>query len=75
MKALLGWLTVLLEYINLLTNICGQICKKGSYISNTVGLGGNAILVLDILYRKNRGITIYLGFYSSLWIDCSIRIF
>jgi len=36
-----------------------------------VGLGGIAILVLDISYRKNQ--RIYCGFYKSLWINYSIR--
>ena len=30
-----------------------------------VGLGGIAILVLDILYKKYRDITIYRGFYKT----------
>ena len=37
----------------------------------TVGLGGIAILVLDISYRKS----IILLFIAVLLIDCSIRMF
>ena len=34
----------------------------------TLGLGGNAILVLDISCRKN-------CYLLRFWIDCSIRMF
>ena len=40
-----------------------------------IGLYGIAILVLDTFYRKNCDITILCGFYKTLWIDCSIRVF
>ena len=43
--------------------------------SHTLGLGSNAILVLNILHRKKHDITIYHGFYRSQFIDCSIRVF
>ena len=42
-----------------------------------VGLGGIAILVLDILYEKTRYyyLIIYRGSYKDLCVDCSFRVF
>jgi len=40
--------------------------------THTLGLGGIAILVLKISYRKNCDLT---SFTKNLWVDCSIRVF
>ena len=40
-----------------------------------VGLGGIAILVLDISYKKIPRYYYLSWFLQNLWIDCSIRVF
>ena len=62
-----------LEYLAIL--LCGIIMVLLIILDSwlRLGLGGFAILALDISYRKKTAI--YRGFYKNLVIDCSIRKF
>ena len=44
-------------------------------VLSKLGLGGIAILVLDISYRKIPRYYYLSRFLQNLWIDCSIRVF
>ena len=55
-----------------LTDGSGQYAREEfQQYDSQVGLSGIVILVLD----RKCDITIYHGFYKSLWIDCSIKVF